>query len=183
MSRISPRPFEDMSQATHDDCAALAAYGPFQNWAGIAAHSPVVLHQVTGMLVNMRSETRLSRRVIELAMVTVSQLNACDYCLSHHVPSLKVAGVSPEGVANLQVVDDHPELDACDRAVVRYARAVTERSGKMRDAEVSDLREWFDDGQIVELTWRITLVGAFNRFNDALQIAAEEPLESSAAVS
>lgn len=177
MSRIPPLSFKDMSPATQDDCAALEAYGPFGNWAGIAAHSPVVLHQVTDMLVNMRAETRLSRRVIELAMVTVSQLNACDYCLSHHVPSLTVTGISPEGSARLLEVEDHPELDACDKAVVHYARAVTERSGRMRDAEVSDLRAWFDDGQIVELTWRITLIGAFNRFNDALQIEAEEPLD------
>ena len=181
MSRIPPVPAEAMSVGTLKDCAALAAYGPFQNWAGIAAHSSVVLHQVTEMLVNMRSESRLSRRIIELAMVTVSQLNACDYCLSHHVPSLKVAGVSTQGVARLLEEEDHPELSACDQAVVRYARAVTERSGRMRDAEVSELREWFDDGQIVELTWRITLVGAFNRFNDALQIETEEPLERDSA--
>ncbi|MEL6997066.1 MAG: hypothetical protein AAFP68_02295 [Pseudomonadota bacterium] len=31
------------------------------------------------------------------------------------------------------------------------------------------LREHFDDAQIVELTWRIALCGAFNRFNDVLQ--------------
>lgn len=176
MSRISPVAIEAMSQDTQDDCAALAAYGAFQNWAGIAAQSPVVLHQVTEMLVNMRAETALPRRVIELAMVAVSQLNACDYCLSHHVPSLKVTGLSPDAVARL-LEEDNPELEPRDRAVVAYARAVTERSGRMRDAEVSDLREWFDEGQIVELTWRIALGGAFNRFNDALQIEAEEPLD------
>lgn len=179
MSRIPPAPTDAMSPRTQDDCAALAAYGPFQNWAGIAAQSPVVLHQVTEMLVNMRAETALPRRVIELAMVAVSQLNACDYCLSHHVPSLKVTGLSAQGVAGL-LEAENPELDARDKAVVRYAKAVTERSARMRDAEVSDLKEWFDDGQIVELTWRIALGGAFNRFNDALQIEPEEPLNPGA---
>jgi alkylhydroperoxidase family enzyme len=86
---------------------------------------------------------------------------------------LTVAGLSAEGVARLPEVEDHPELDACDRAVVRYAEAVTTRSGRMRDAEISDLKEWFTDAQIVELTWRIALCGAFNRFNDALQIQIE----------
>lgn len=180
MSRIPPASIDAMSPRTQADCAALAAYGPFQNWAGIAAQSPVVLHQVTEMLVNMRAETALPRRVIELAMVAVSQLNACDYCLSHHVPSLKVTGLSPEGVARL-LEEKNPELDARDKAVVHYACAVTERSGRMRDAEVTDLRQWFDEGQIVELTWRIALGGAFNRFNDALQIEAEEPLETDVA--
>jgi len=54
-----------------------------------------------------------------------------------------------------------------------HAKAVTIRSGRMKDAEVAELREWFTDAQIVELTWRIALCGAFNRFNDALQIQIE----------
>jgi alkylhydroperoxidase family enzyme len=81
--------------------------------------------------------------------------------------------LSPEGVERLPDVADHPELDALDKAVVLFAQAVNDRSGKMRDAEVSDLRAWLSEGQIVELTWRIALGGAFNRFNDALQIEAE----------
>ena len=174
MSRVSEQDPQRMSPETRDDFEALSAYGPFQNWGKVTAHSPVVLHQVTEMLVAMRAETQLDRRVIELAMVTVSKLNACDYCLSHHVPALTVTGLSAEGVARLPEVDNHPELDARDKAVVRYAEAVTNRSGRMRDAEVSDLSAWFNEGQIVELTWRVALGGAFNRFNDALQIAVED---------
>ena len=174
MSRISGKIVQQMGEATQTDYHALSNYGPFQNWGRVAAHSPVVLHQVTDMLVAMRAETQLERRVIELAMVTVSKLNACAYCLSHHTPALKVTGMSAEGVARLPDVENHPELNDREKAVVRYAAAVNDRSGQMRDAEVSDLKAWFSEGQIVELTWRIALGGAFNRFNDALQIEAEE---------
>jgi alkylhydroperoxidase family enzyme len=73
--------------------------------------------------------------------------------------------------------DNHPDLAACDKAVVRYSEAVNTRANRMRDAEVSNLRQWFDEAQIVELTWRIALCGAFNRFNDALQITVEETLD------
>jgi alkylhydroperoxidase family enzyme len=38
------------------------------------------------------------------------------------------------------------------------------------------LRAHFSEAQIVELTWRIALCGAFNRFNDVLQVeVVEEP--------
>lgn len=47
----------------------------------------------------------------------------------------------------------------------------------MRDTEVADLRQWFSYAQIVELTWRIALCGAVNRFNDALQIQLEAEVE------
>ncbi len=173
MTRIPALTDDDMTPAARAAHAELGAYGPFDNWARVAAHCPTVLEHVSGMLTTLRAQATLPRRALELAMVTVSKLNACDYCVSHHTPLLTVAGLSAEGVARLPKVEDHPELDACDKGVVRYAEAVTTRSGRMRDVEVSDLKEWFTDAQIVELTWRIALCGAFNRFNDALQIQIE----------
>jgi alkylhydroperoxidase family enzyme len=35
------------------------------------------------------------------------------------------------------------------------------------------LRAHFSEAQIVELTWRTALCGAFNRFNDILQLDIE----------
>ncbi|WP_171231663.1 carboxymuconolactone decarboxylase family protein [Ruegeria sp. HKCCA4812] len=177
MTRVPPLSDQEMTADARASHAALGAYGPFENWARVAANCPPVLNHVTGMLTTLREQETLPRRALELAMVTVSKLNACDYCVSHHTPLLTVAGLSPEGAARLPDVEDHPELDACDKAVVRYAEAVTIRSGRMKDAEVADLREWFTDAQIVELTWRIALCGAFNRFNDALQIQIEPEVE------
>ena len=177
MTRIPPLTDDQMTTEARAAHAELGVYGPFDNWARVAAHCPPVLAHVSGMLTTLRAQATLPRRALELAMVTVSKLNACDYCVSHHAPSLTVTGLSPDGVARLPEVDNHPELDACDKAVVRYAQAVTVRSGRMRDAEVSDLREWFSDAQIVELTWRIALCGAFNRFNDAMQIQIEPEVE------
>lgn len=174
MTRIPPLSDTDMTDDARTSHAALGGYGSFDNWARVAAHCPPVLEHVTNMLTELRAQDTLPRRALELAMVTVSKLNACDYCVSHHTPWLTVTGLSAEGAARLPDVEGHPELDACDKAVVRYAEAVTTRSGRMRDAEVSDLREWFSDAQIVEMTWRIALTGAFNRFNDALQIQIED---------
>ena len=177
MTRIPPLCDDEMTAAARASFEALADYGPFDNWARVAAHCPPVLEHVTAMLTAFKAQNNLPRRALELAMVAVSRLNACDYCVSHHTPLLTVAGLSPEGAARLPDVQDHPELDACDKAVVRYAEAVTTRSGRMRDAEVSDLRAWFNEAQIVELTWRIALTGAFNRFNDALQIQIEAEVD------
>jgi alkylhydroperoxidase family enzyme len=69
---------------------------------------------------------------------------------------------------------DHPELDAVDRLVVEYAIAVTNNWNKTRDEIFARLRQHFSEAQIVELTWRIALCGAFNRFNDILQFDIEQ---------
>jgi alkylhydroperoxidase family enzyme len=94
--------------------------------------------------------------------------------VSHHAPKLAIQGVSEQGAERLLDYQDHPELDAVDRLVVEYAIAVTNNWNKTRDEVFTRLREHFSEAQIVELTWRIALCGAFNRFNDILQFDIEQ---------
>ena len=115
----------------------------------------------------------LPKRYLEIAIVVVSKLNECHYCVAHHKPFLAVEGVSPEGIDRL-LEPDNPELDEVDRLVIEYAQAAWETPNRIRDSVFVRLRRHFSEAQIVELTLRITLCGFFNRFNDALQIE-EEP--------
>lgn len=150
------------------------SYGPFRNQVAVFAHVPAALRHLMPLLMELREAKTLPKRYLELAIVAVSQVNACDYCVAHHKPFLAVEGVSPAGVDRLQDWRDHPELDEVDRLVVEYAIAATERPNRLPDALFARLRRHFTEAQIVELTLRITLCGFFNKFNDALQIE-EEP--------
>jgi AhpD family alkylhydroperoxidase len=162
-----------------DDLAAIyrefaERYGPFRNQAAVFAHVPSALRHLMAMLLELRAAATLPKRALELAIVTVSKLNACDYCVAHHTPFLAVAGVSAAGAERLLDYQTHPELDDCDKLVVEYAIAAWEHPGRIPDALFARARRYFSEAQIVELTLRITLCGFFNKFNDALQIE-EEP--------
>lgn len=156
--------------------------GPFRNQVGVMAHVPPALEHLMPMLMALRSAQRVPRRLIELAVVTVSRLNACDYCVAHHGPMLTVEGVSAEGVERILDYADHEEFDETDRLVVEYAIAVTQTPQRIRDAVFDRLRARFDEAQIVELTLRIALAGFFNRFNDVLQIEHEPEVLASTPV-
>ena len=151
-----------------------AEYGPFANQVAVFAHVPGALRHLMPMLMELRAAKTLPKRVLELAIVTVSKLNQCDYCVAHHTPFLAVEGVSAAGANRLLDWRDHPELDDCDKLVVEYAIAAWERPNRIPDSLFTKLRAHFSEAQIVELTLRITLCGFFNKFNDALQIE-EEP--------
>jgi uncharacterized peroxidase-related enzyme len=151
-----------------------SAYGPFRNQVAVFAHVPAAVRHLMAMLIELREAKTLPKRTLELAIVTVSKLNECHYCVAHHTPFLAVEGISPDGAARVLDFQDHPELDAVDRLVVEYAIAAWTRSNRIPDALFARLRQHFSEAQIVELTLRITLCGFFNRFNDALQIE-EEP--------
>lgn len=174
MARISYAGREDLParlQPLFDD---MAGYGPFGSLVGAMARRPPIFEHVFGMLTALRDEDVLPRRYLELALVAVSRLNACEYCVTHHTPFLAVEGVTPAGAAAILDYEDHPEFDETDKLVVEYTITVTRDSNRTRDSLFARLAERFDEEQIVELTWRIALCGAFNRFNEVLQLDIEE---------
>jgi uncharacterized peroxidase-related enzyme len=159
------------------------SYGPFRNQVAVFAHVPAALRHLMAMLMELREAKTLPKRTLELAIVAVSKLNECHYCVAHHKPFLAVEGVSAEGAERVLEYRDHPELDEVDRLVVEYSIAAWSDPRRVSDALFARLRRHFSEAQIVELTLRITLCGFFNRFNDALQIDEEaEALERVAAL-
>jgi uncharacterized peroxidase-related enzyme len=125
------------------------------------------------LLLDLKDEGVLPKRYLEIALVVVSKLNECTYCVSHHAPRLVEQGLAAETVEHI-LEPDCPGLDEVDRLVRDYAVQVTEKPQTMRDAIFEDLRQHFSEEQIVELTVRTALCGFFNRVNDALQIGIED---------
>jgi len=148
-------------------------YGPFLNQVKVFAHRPPALKHVMGLLLDLADEAVLSKRYLEIALVVVSKLNECDYCVAHHAPRLIEQGLAADSVENI-LADPVPGFDAVDTLVRDYAVQVTEQPGRIRDGMFERLRQHFSEEQIVELTLRTALCGFFNRFNDAMQIEMED---------
>lgn len=174
MARVRDIPSSELPP----DLAAIyerfaADYGPFRNQVAVFAHVPAALRHLMAMLMELREAKTLPKRYLEIAIITVSKLNECHYCVAHHTPFLTVEGISPAGIERILDYRDHPELDEVDRVVVEWAIAAWETPNRIRDALYQRLRAHFSEAQVVELTLRTTLCGFFNRFNDALQIEEE----------
>jgi uncharacterized peroxidase-related enzyme len=168
----------DLAQIYED---FAGSYGPFRNQVAVFAHVPAALRHLMPLLMELRQAATLPKRYLEIAIVVVSKLNECDYCVAHHKPFLVVEGLSAAGIDAL-LDPDNPELDEVDRLVVEYATQAWETPNRIRDAVFTRLRAHFTEAQIVELTLRITLCGFFNRFNDALQIEEEPEVKAAEAV-
>ncbi|GHT96496.1 hypothetical protein FACS1894116_13730 [Betaproteobacteria bacterium] len=175
-----------MSRITHINPTELSAdlqplfhryaveYGAFGNQASVLAHVPPAFVHLTSMLTELKHREVTPWRYIELAIVTVSRLNACTYCVSHHTPVLETIGVSPQAAAQVLEYETVDEFDEIDRVVIEYAIAVTRDARRVSDVLFARLRQHFSEEQVVELTLRIGLCGFFNRFNDALRIEIED---------
>ncbi|MBR0665128.1 carboxymuconolactone decarboxylase family protein [Roseomonas hellenica] len=179
MARVRDIPSSELPP----DLAAIyerfaADYGPFRNQVAVFAHVPAALRHLMAMLMELREAKTLPKRYLEIAIIVVSKLNECHYCVAHHTPFLTVEGISPAGIDRILDYRDHPELDEVDRVVVEWAIAAWETPNRIRDALYQRLRAHFSEAQVVELALRTTLCGFFNRFNDALQIEEEQEAQA-----
>lgn len=59
-------------------------------------------------------------------------------------------------------------FDEKEKATILYAERVTRGSAAIRGGTLEELRKFYDEGQIVELTLVICAANFTNRFNDAL---------------
>jgi hypothetical protein len=66
-------------------------------------------------------------------------------------------------------------FDGRERAALRLAAAAGAVPNAVTDAHFDDLRQYFDDDEILELVAVIAMFGIMNRWNDTLTVTLEGP--------
>lgn len=106
----------------------------------------------------------LSRTVLELVNLRVSQINGCAFCLDMHSKALLEAGDTVQRIAVLPAWRDTQLFSDAERAALEIAEAVTWISDThLEDEEYALLREHLTDDQVSLLTWSAITINTFNR--------------------
>lgn len=122
MARVRSIPSTELPSDVADIYERFAGnYGPFRNQVAVFAHVPDAVRHLMGLLMALRDAATLPKRYLEIAIVVVSKLNECHYCVAHHKPFLAIEGISSQGIDRL-LEPDNPELDDVDRLVIEYAK-------------------------------------------------------------
>lgn len=108
-----------------------------------------------------------------LVTVRVSQINWCKFCVDINGATLAKRAGSFDKVMVLEAWRDSPLFDERERAVLDYAEAMTDSTRQVSDAMVAELRRYFDDEGIVELTGLVAFQNLSSKFNSALDVPAQ----------
>ena len=101
----------------------------------------------------------------------------CRYCQAHEAVDARAHGVPDEKVAAVWSFEESPLYDDAERAALRFARYAGLVPNAVTAEHFAELREHFDEGEIVELLATIGLFGFLNRWNDSVATDLEpEPL-------
>jgi alkylhydroperoxidase family enzyme len=165
-----PNPDSAEDQRIYAAVAERRAPRPLQPLDLTLLHAPPLAAGYNAFLSAVRTQTTLPAAVRELAIARIAVLNNAPYEWAHHAPLALAAGVSQTGldlISRKETRVGSEGLGEREWAVVRYTDAMT------RDVEVAaevfqDLRRWFDEREVVELTVTVAAYNAVSRILVAL---------------
>lgn len=119
---------------------------------------------VATSVTSVAKDAGISRGLIELINVRVSQINGCPSCLEVHVRRASGAGVSVKQLATLSVWRDTELFDERERAALRLAEITTTLPDHdTAEREYARAREVLSDDELSAVIWVATAMNAFNR--------------------
>jgi AhpD family alkylhydroperoxidase len=113
---------------------------------------------------------RVEERLKVLAELKAAAFTHCEWCIDIASPIARRAGISDEQMLALPHYRESALFDERERLVLDYAVGISSTPVCVSDELFAQLREHFDDAQLVELTNVIAVENMRGRFNLALGI-------------
>jgi uncharacterized peroxidase-related enzyme len=143
-------------------------FGKVPAFFGTMARVPEVFANFLPFYTAVIEHGTVERKYKELAYLKASLINGCEYCFKAHSASAKKNGVTDDQIKALAFFHRSPAFDAQEKAVILYSERVTRGASAIRPAALDELKQYFNDDQIVELTLAVCVANFTNRFNDAM---------------
>ncbi len=150
-------------------------FGHMPSFFATMARSPEALSHFLPLYGAVIDKGSVEAKYKELAYLKTALINGCEYCHRAHSASGKKNGVSDAQIRDLAFFQRSQAFDAKEKAVLLYAERVTRGASAMRPAALQELKQYFNDDQIVELTLTICIANFTNRFNDAMLCTPDIP--------
>jgi AhpD family alkylhydroperoxidase len=118
---------------------------------GIMAHRPEIAQGLGAFTEAINHSGTLSRRLIELIRLRIAFHNQCRSCMAIRYADAVRDGVSEDLVCSLEQPEEAEDLTPAERAALRYADLFATNHLAIDDAVYDDLRQYFTEGELVEI--------------------------------
>src|SRR4051794_26651257 len=105
----------------------------------------------------------LEHPLLELVKTRASQINGCAFCLDMHTKDARAGGETEQRLYALNAWRETPFFTDRERAALAWTEAVTRIGGGVSDALYDEARAQFSEKELVDLTWAVAAINAWNR--------------------
>jgi alkylhydroperoxidase family enzyme len=166
MARINPVPREQLPEFEDyfREIEQLAGYLP--NAFLTVAHQPALLRGLQALSAALRSLNSVDTGLKVLMSHLASSAVGCRFCEAHTSKTATANGVAAAKITSIWEFETSDLFSDPERVA---PNAVT-------DQHFADLREYYDDAQIVEMIAAVCNFGFWNRWNDTVATDLEQPV-------
>ena len=175
MARVS---YIEMEQASPDvrEVYEQRLKGKPGNIQKALAHRPDLLKSFLNFYASVGKS--LDKRLFELLYLKVSMINACQYCLQHHLASSKRVALTQEDWQAIREDFEHSSrFTDAEKTALRFADKMTRTPTSNAASEADKLKSFFDDSQRVDIVATVALANLTNRMTDGLGLELDVPAE------
>jgi AhpD family alkylhydroperoxidase len=109
------------------------------------------------------AQSGLDPTIKHLVKIRASQINGCAYCIDMHTKDARAEGETEQRIYALNAWRETPFYSEKERAALAWTETVTHISGGVSEEAYDQIREHFDEKELVDLTWAIASINAWNR--------------------
>ncbi len=110
------------------------------------------------------AKCELEPKLQELVKTRASQINGCAFCLDMHTKDARAGGETEQRLYTLSAWRETPFFTDRERAALAWTEAVTLISKEgVPDDIYQEARKHFSDKELVDLTWAVAAINAWNR--------------------
>lgn len=133
---------------------------------GLGGHRPELAERWLALYLPLcREDGALPIELKELVRFQIAGFYGCDHCQGFIAPLAQQRGVTYDKLAGVLTPDD-PEAQLTDgeRVMLRFTLKMATGKGELADADFADIRQHFDEPQLVELGFLAALLIGYGRF-------------------
>lgn len=123
----------------------------------------------------MENKGRVSSALKRLIAYLSSMTTGCRYCEAHAIRAAVRYGSEEDKLQNIWEYKSYPAFSDAERAAFDFAIAASSVPNAVDQQIADNLRNHWDDGEIVEITGVVALFGYLNRWNDSMGTQLENP--------
>src|SRR4051794_1028744 len=113
-------------------------------------------------------QSSVQQPLLHLVKLRASQINGCAYCIDMHWKDLRALGEPEQRLYALDAWRESPFYSEQERAALAWTESVTNVAQTHADDATYELvKQHFSEKQIVELTFVIATINAWNRLSIA----------------
>ena len=132
-------------------------------------YSPNALHAMFALEKHLKSSS-IEEKLFHLIKLRASQINGCAYCIDMHSIDARAVGDTEQRLYALNAWRETPFFTPRERAALEWTEALTLISqNHVPDELYDEVRKEFSENELVDLTYAIATINAWNRLAIALR--------------